>query len=94
MNPKQLTTALSKKMTLTQAEINQRLEGLVSVITAELTDGNSVSIPNFGVLEVKKRDEQVKVNPATGKRMLIPPKLAVKFKPANPLKEKLKGVKA
>ncbi|GHV26855.1 DNA-binding protein [Bacteroidia bacterium] len=93
MNQKQLTTELSKKMTLTQAEVNQRLDGLVSVLTAELTEGNTISFPNFGVWEIKKRDEQVKINPASGKKMLIPPKLSIKFKPAGPLKEKVKGVK-
>jgi nucleoid DNA-binding protein len=92
MNPTQLTAALAKKLSLSKAEVNQRLEEVVTLITGELTKNNSVVVPGFGTLEVKKQEERIMTNPATGKRILVPPKLAVKFKVANTLKEKAKGV--
>lgn len=54
-------------------------------------EGDTVSIPTFGVFEVKKRLERVVVSPSTGKRMLVPPKLVLAFRPVASIKEKLKN---
>ena len=92
MNTIELTSSLAQKLLLPKTEVAQRLEDTVLVITSELLKNNSVVFNNFGVLEVKKREERISVNPGSGKRMLIPPKLVVKFKMSNTLKDKLKGV--
>ena len=92
MNTTELTSSLAQKLLLPKTEIAQRLEDTVDVIIAELLKENSVIFNHFGTLEVKKRDERISVNPASGKRMLVPPKLVVKFKMSNTLKDKLKGV--
>ncbi|GHV58400.1 DNA-binding protein [Bacteroidia bacterium] len=91
MNTAELTSSLIKKLSLQKTEATQRLEDTVAVITNELLKNNSVSLNNFGILEIKKREERVSVNPVSGKRLLIPPKLVVKFKPSNTFKDKLKG---
>ena len=94
MNTAELTSSLAQKLPLSKTEVTKRLDDTVLVITAELLKDNSVSFNNFGTLEVIKREERISVNPASGKRMLIPPKLVVKFKMSNSLKDKLKGVTA
>jgi len=94
MNTLELTSSLAQKLLLSKTEVTQRLEDTVAVVIAELLKNKSVSFHNFGTLEVKKREERISVNPASGKRMLVPPKLVVKFKMSNSLKDKLKGVKA
>lgn len=66
------------------------MSSLVEVITKQLEDGKAVSIATFGTFESKKRIERVCVNPSTGKRTLIPPKLVVSYKPAPTLKDKIK----
>jgi len=50
-----------------------------------------VLVPNFGTFEPKKKLERVIVNPASGQRMLVPPKLVLGFKPNQTWKDKLKG---
>ena len=45
----------------------------------------------IGSVEVRKKDERVAVNPTTGKRYLVPPKLVPVFKPASTLKNRLKA---
>ena len=40
---------------------------------------------------MKKRMERIVVNPSTGMRMLVPPKLVLGFKPNASIKEKLKN---
>jgi nucleoid DNA-binding protein len=94
MNTTELTSALAQKLQLPKTEVAQRMEHTVAAITGELLKNNSVLFNNFGSLEVKKREERISVNPSSGKRMLIPPKLVVKFKPSGALKEKVKGGKA
>ncbi|MDP4278371.1 MAG: HU family DNA-binding protein, partial [Bacteroidota bacterium] len=61
-----------------------------SIITDMLTDGDAMAIQGFGSFEVKKRDERISINPSTGKKWLIPPKLIPVFKPGPTLKEKIK----
>ena len=92
MNTVELISSLAQKLLLSKAEVAKRLEYTVMVITAELLKNKSVSFSTFGILEVKKREERISVNPASGKRMLIPPKIVIKFKMSNSLKDKLKGV--
>ena len=49
-----------------------------------------ISLQSFGTFEIKKRLERISVNPTTKQRLLIPPKLALTFKPSYGLKEKFK----
>ena len=61
---------------------------IVSAMTDELQKGKSVAIADFGTFEVKKKMERISVNPTTGKRYLIPPKLVLAFKQSNVLKDR------
>jgi len=92
MNSTEFTTALAKKLDLSRLEAGIRLDDLLSVITTELTNGHVISITNFGNLEVKKRNERISVHPVTGKRMLLPPKMVVKFKPSASFNKKIKDL--
>ena len=49
-----------------------------------------MQMANFGNFEVKKKLERVMVNPTTGQRMLVPPKLVLAFKPNPTWKDKIK----
>lgn len=51
---------------------------------------DSVSIQGFGTFEPRKKLERITVNPATGKRMLIPPRIVLTFKPGAVLKNRIK----
>lgn len=54
-------------------------------------EDDSVSISSFGSFEIKKKMERIMVNPSTGQRMLVPPKLVLSFKPNISLKERIKS---
>ena len=56
-------------------------------------EGNAVIVQNCGSFEVKKRLERIMVNPKTGQRMLVPPKLTLGFKISPTWKGKLKSEK-
>jgi nucleoid DNA-binding protein len=93
MNVSELITGLSTKLQLPKTEVARILTDTVAVITDELVKNNVVSVQNFGSFEVAKRNERVNVNPSNGKKMLIPPKLVVKFKVSPTLKDKIKEIK-
>ena len=89
MNNKEFLSALARKGELPSRVVNQQTAALVSEMTSVLEDEMTVSISSFGSFEVKKRLERVIVNPTTGQRMLVPPKLVVGFKPSQGLKSKI-----
>ena len=90
MNNKQFLTELSGRCQMSADSAARQVENLIGVMEKLLQDGDSVSLSGFGVLEVKKKNERVSVNPSTGVRMLVPPKLVLTYKPSSLLKEKLK----
>ncbi|MBE6267833.1 MAG: HU family DNA-binding protein [Bacteroidaceae bacterium] len=90
MNNKEFISALAKKTGVTVADATANVETLLSTIIARLKDNDQLNISGFGVFEVKMRKEKVLVNPKSGERMLIPPKLVPAFRPSSKLKDKFK----
>jgi len=93
MNHSELLTTLAQRLQLPKTEVEKRLDESTAVITGELLKNNIVSIMNFGTLEVKKRQERLSIHPNTGKKLLVPPKLIVKYKASVSLSKKLKELK-
>ena len=93
MNSSELASELSKRLKLSKTEVLSRMNDTIDIIKDQLLESNSVTLGNLGVLETKQRNERVSVNPTSKKRLLIPPKLVVKFKMSNSLKEKTKKMK-
>lgn len=91
MNNKEFITALSKKTGYKVDDTQNMVRTVVYNIIDKLTEGDSVNISGLGSFDVKKRMERVIVNPGTGQKMLVPPKLVTNFKPVSSLKEKIKG---
>lgn len=91
MNNKDFITELAEK-TGYSAEDTQRMADIVIESMADyFLEGETVLIPTFGTFEVKKKMERIMVNPSTGQRMLVPPKLVLNFKPNVNWKERIKN---
>jgi nucleoid DNA-binding protein len=93
MNYNELLTVLAQRLQLPKTEVGKRLDETTAVITAELVKNNIVSMMNFGTLEVKKRQERLSIQPNTGKKLLVPPKLIVKYRVSATFNKKLKELK-
>ena len=90
MNNKEFIADLATKLD-EKAKETQRLASIFSTVFAEsLEEGDSLSLQGFGTFEVKKKLERIVTNPTNKQRMLVPPKLALSFKPSNILKDKIK----
>lgn len=90
MNNKEFITRLSKRCGMTPAETATNVETFVDVVTERLKEGDQINISGFGVIETKMKKERVSVNPKTGQRFLVPPKIQPAFRPSNKLKDKFK----
>lgn len=90
MNNRQLISALAQTNQLNRQRTQELLQQTVSMILEALGEGQSVNITNFGLLEVKKHNERITVNPTTKQRTLVPPRLVLNFKPATRLKTNVK----
>ncbi len=89
MNNKEFVTEIATKLGMSTSQVKSLMVGLTAEMTSHFEEETQVSIMNFGNFEVKKRLERVIINPATKQRMLVPPKMALSFKPSNVLKDKL-----
>ncbi|MGL5937718.1 MAG: HU family DNA-binding protein [Phocaeicola sp.] len=90
MNNKEFIAELTRRFGYTHKETTQLFSSVLEAMQQEWQEGNSISIQHFGLFEVKKKMERISVNPLTKQRMLIPPKLALSYKPSTTLKGKFK----
>ena len=90
MKNKELITELSVKLGWTSKEVTEMLAAFGAVVGSKLADNDAVYLHGFGLFEFKKKAERISVNPASGKRYLVPPNLVPVFKPGATLKSKLK----
>ena len=90
MNNKEFVAELSQRMGYKADQTQKLLLNVLNAMGDSFQEGDAVQIANFGVFEVKKKMERVIMNPATGQRMLVPPKLVLGFKPNAVWKDKIK----
>ena len=90
MDNKKLVETVAANLGRSDEDVSKMLEALAGVLRTRCGEMDCVYVPGFGTFEPKKRNEHVMVQPSTGKRMLVPPKVVVGFKVSNVLKAKLK----
>ena len=90
MNNKEYIYELSQRCGYTQENTQKNVRSVIEVMASRFDEGANVSVPNFGTFELKNRMERIVVNPSTGQRMMVPPKIVLNFKPVASIKEKLR----
>lgn len=90
MNNKEFISKLAQRCKVGVTDTNGNVEAFVDIITECLKENDQINLSGFGVFDVKMRRERVSVNPKTGQRMLIPPKIVPSFRPSSKLKDKFK----
>lgn len=89
MNNKELISELAQRTGISQQMTQKMVLAVTENILSRVEEGEPVQVPAFGTFEVKKRLERLLVNPNSGKKMLVPPKLILAFKPVATWKERL-----
>jgi DNA-binding protein HU-beta/integration host factor subunit alpha len=91
MTNKDFIAELAEKTGYTLDDTQKMVNAIVQTMGDNFQEDGTVVIPTFGTFEVKKKLERIMVNPSTGQRMLVPPKLVLNFKPNANWKERVKN---
>ena len=91
MNNKDFITELADRTDYSAEDTQRMVDLVIETMGDHFQEDDNVQIPSFGTFEVKKKMERIMVNPSTGQRMLVPPKLVLNFKPNVSWKEKIKS---
>ena len=91
MNNKELISALAAATGSKVGDAGRLLETVTMLMSDHFTKDDSVQLTGLGTFEVRKKMERVIVNPGTGQRMLVPPKLTLNFKISPTWKVQLKN---
>lgn len=93
MDYKEFTDKLQERTGRDVAVIDKVMSAMSSVFKEQCSNMNTISVQGFGSFEPKKKMEREVVNPVTGVRMLIPPKIVLSFKPATGIKNRVKELR-
>lgn len=90
MDNKGFIDALARRLDVSRKDAIIVAEAVSTAVIDCCVEGDSIAIPGFGNFETKKKLERIMAVPtAGGKRLLIPPKIVMTFKPSALLKQRL-----
>ena len=81
MKTKEFISALATATGQKIGDTGRLVETVTTLMGSHFAKGDSVQLAGLGTFEVRKKMERIIVNPGTGQRMLVPPKLTLAFKP-------------
>ncbi|HBS27492.1 MAG TPA: DNA-binding protein HU [Gammaproteobacteria bacterium] len=87
MNKSDFVNAIAEETGFSKADATGAVDGLVSVITAALKDGDSIALVGFGTFSVKRREARTGRNPRTGEAIQIKASNIPGFKAGKALKD-------
>ena len=79
---KEFIEELSRRLDKTEKDTASLASSFTECLSQTLQEDKIVNLQGFGSFEVKKKMERISVNPVTKQRFLVPPKLALAFKPS------------
>ena len=91
MDTKTLLNTVAEKIGRSPDDVASMVKALGGILADAVKQGDSVSVPGFGTFEPKMRMERVANHPSSGKKILVPPKLSLVFKPSAILKQKVRN---
>ena len=91
MTNKDFISELAQQTGYSPDDTQKMVNAIVESMGDHFQEVYVVLMPLFCTFEVKKKLERIMVNPSTGQRMLVPPKLVLGFKPNANWKERLKN---
>ena len=87
---KEFIDALQRRLGMDAVGVEEMVSGFCRIVTERCAQMDVVSIQGLGSFEGRKKMERISTNPSTGKRMLIPPKIVMVFRPNGAIRNRLK----
>ena len=91
MTKAQLVAALADEMGTDKKGASSALDGIISIITREVSGGGAVTLPGVGKIYCRERPERMVRNPATGEQIKKDADKVVKMTIAKALKDSVNG---
>lgn len=89
MDNKKFTEELSGRLDISLSSVNAMIEALCKEMVNKASNLDGIVVPGFGTFEPRLREERISVHPASGKRLLVPPRIYLSFKASPVLKQKV-----
>lgn len=87
MTKAQLVAALADEMSTDKKGASSALDGIINIITREVSGGGAVTLPGVGKIYCRERPERMVRNPATGEQIKKDADKVVKMTIAKALKD-------
>lgn len=78
---------MAEELGITKKQCNETLNAMLEEIVSSLEAGDKFTQPGFGSFKPVETKERIGRNPATGKKMLYPKKIKMKFKASDAFKD-------
>lgn len=93
MDNKKFIELLSSRLDISVATVTDMIDSLSKEFATAASNLDTIVVPGFGIFESKLREERISVHPASGKRLLVPPRIYLSFKASPVLKQKVNNGK-
>lgn len=90
MTKKEIVRAISEEIGLTQLKTKEIVQKTFDAIIETLVEEGRIELRNFGVFEVKRRAPRKARNPRTNKRVFVPEKYVVTFRPGKQMEQRVR----
>ena len=89
LNKAGIANIIQEQTGLSKKKSTEALETALKIIKSELESGEDVLISGFGKFCIKKKDERIGRNPATGDPKMISSRKVVTFKSSGKLRDRI-----
>lgn len=91
MDSKTFISRLAHQMNCDTKCVSEILAAFAAVVSEKSVELDTVTVPGFGNFVPVKTPERIETDPASGRQMLMPPKISVEFVAGPSLKKHLKN---
>ena len=89
MDNKTFIEELSRRLDISRETVASLTEAFSRSLGNSAGEMESLVIPNFGIFEPRMRQERIALHPASGKKLLVPPRIVLSFKCSPTLKQRI-----
>lgn len=89
MTTTEIIKKLAERLQISQAEARRLLRLMQETVVKDIESGKTLVLRGFGSCGTRKQEARVSYNPAVRKRMKLPPKIVMFFRPSQRLKDDL-----
>ena len=90
LTKKDLVLTVAKDTGITQVDVKRVIQRTLDQLIANLKEGKTIELRNFGVFKVRQRAPRRGRNPKTGQEVPVPQKRVVVFKPGLLMRQDIK----